>query len=215
MNGFVTKAARKQYFTLLEVLTVLLILSFGIGLTGVFVNKMYKEQRFMSETEQVLSHLGMAQDMMLILNTDVKVIFTKEEKNKTFLMRIDVEKPFTSFQQKVIEREITLSTIKSIKFNDKSKNPLTLQFSLGDMSQGILQLVEQGKSDGRVELIVLPGYPSPVNGVMADLSTVSDRVRKMKRHLKSEEETESLSEQLFPAEVYEALQKDKQSNPGT
>jgi competence protein ComGC len=214
MNGFVKKAARKQYFTLLEVLTVLLILSFGIGLTGVFVNKMYKEQRFMSETEQVLSHLGMAQDMMLILDTDVKVIFTKDKKNKTFLMRIDVEKPFTSFQQKVIEREITLSTIQSIKFNDKSKDPLILQFSLGKMNQGILQLTEQGK-EGRVELIALPGYPSPMNGVMGDPSTVSDRIRKMKRHFKSEEETESLSERLFPAEVYEALQKDQQSNPRT
>jgi type II secretory pathway pseudopilin PulG len=213
MNGFVTKAARKKYFTLLEVLTVLLILSFGIGLTGVFVNKMYKEQRFMSETEQVLSHLGMAQDMMLILDTDVKVIFTKD--HNTFLMRIDVEKPFTSFQQKVIEREITLSTIKSIQFNGKSKNPLTLLFSLGDMSQGILKFVEQGKSDGRVELIALPGYPSSMNGVMTDPRKLSDQVRKMKRHLMSEEETESLSEKLFPSEVYEALQKDKQSNPGT
>lgn len=196
-------------------LTVLLILSFGITLTGFFVHKLYREQRFVSDTEQVLSHLTMAQDLMLILDADVKVIFDKDRQDKTSFMQIDVEKPFTHFQEKVIERKIPLTTIGSIQLNDKSGNPLVLRFSLGGMSQGVLKLVEGDDNEGRVEFIALPGYPAPFRGLMADQQSYGEQKRRIERDLIDEKEAEVLSERLFPSEVYEKLQKEKNKNSKT
>ena len=59
---------------------VLMIISFGLALTGVKIKELYSEQRFLSDSQKVLSHLAMAQDLMLIMDTDVKLILRRKEK---------------------------------------------------------------------------------------------------------------------------------------
>jgi prepilin-type N-terminal cleavage/methylation domain-containing protein len=86
------KILKKPCFTLLELLVVLFILAIGAISTGVKIKEAYAEQRFLSEVEQVLGHLQMAQDLMLILDTDVYVDLIKYQ-DKTLVFQLDVVKP--------------------------------------------------------------------------------------------------------------------------
>jgi type II secretory pathway pseudopilin PulG len=187
---------RKSYFTLLELLIVLFIVSFGIVLTGVKIKDIYQEQRFLSESQQVLSHLAMAQDLMLIMDTDVHVKFApdKKERKQTRLW-LEIEKPIKKGWSRLVEREIVLSAIQSLEFEGKSDRELTLQFSLGQMSKGKLVLSEgeQGKSKSskpREFEIELVGYPNPMG---------------VKRKAMDEDRKVGRSEALYPNEVYEKL----------
>lgn len=83
---------KKHPFTLLEWMVILFLLSFVIVLTGVKVKGAYEEQRFLSETQQILSHLEMAQDLMMILDTDVHFHLVQYQ-NKQVAYWIDVDQP--------------------------------------------------------------------------------------------------------------------------
>lgn len=188
------QSVRKSYFTLLELLIVLFIISFGIVLTGIKIKDVYQEQRFMSETQQVLSHLAMAQDLMLILDTDVEVKVAPDKENDQILMWLEVEKPVEKAWARLIERKIPLKAIQSLEFQGKASKELSLQFSLGRMSKGILTLYEgeQGKSHHKKQRefeIELLGYPYP----MGSKQKAFDQTKSDK------------SELLYPVEVYEKL----------
>ena len=187
---------RKSHFTLLELMVVLFIISLCVVLTGVKIKDVYQEQRFLSETQQVLSHLSMAQDLMLIMDTDVKVHFAPEKKSGKIEVWMEVEKPIVDAWARLVERKLPLTAIGSIEFDGRSEKELTLQFSLGKMSQGNLILFEgdNSKNKNKKEFeIVLLGYPTPLGNKKAALN----ERRKSER-----------SEQLYPVEVYEKLYKD-------
>lgn len=198
------KRFKQSYFTLLELLIVLFIISFGVILTGVKVQGIYREQRFLSESQQILSHLVMAQDLMLILDTDVHVKFAQEKEQLTVWM--EVEKPIKEAWAKLIEKKHPLSAIQSLEFNENSLQELSLLFSFGKMSQGKLVLFEgkenQGnRGDQRQFEIELPGYPSSLGPPKPNSSEKRTRFEK--------------SELLYPSEVYEKLYADpnkKKSN---
>lgn len=188
-------AARRLYFTLLEILVVLTILSLGAALAGVKIHQIYKEQRFLSDTQQVLSQLAMAQDLMLIMDTDVKVRFEKDPQTKRFAVWLDIEKPLDEAWGRLVERKVVLSTIQSIKFKGKTQNKLALLFSLGKMSKGTLTLSESSSldfSDNKNPkfLIKLPGYPRSFHSP---------------EKKKEEGNREDVSQILYPKEVYEKL----------
>lgn len=190
---------KKICFTLLELLVVLFIISFGIILTGVKIKDVYQEQRFLSETQQVLSHLSMAQDLMLIMDTDVQVHFTPDKKNQQMQVWLEIEKPLEEPWARLVERKLSLSAIRSIEFDDKASQELTLLFSLGRMSKGKLLLFEgeQNKNQEKREFeIELVGTPSPLG--------------KKKGTLKEQTQSEK-SALLYPIEVYEELHKDPNS----
>jgi hypothetical protein len=184
----------KRCFTLLELLIVLFIISFGIILTGVKIKGLYQEQCFISETQQVMSHLAMAQDLMLIMDTDVQVHFASNKEGDPIQVWLEIEKPFEKPWADLIERKLSLTAIRSLTFNgDPLVKELPLQFSLGKMSEGKLILFEgkQDKAQTRFEIELL-GYPSPIGKKVL-----------LKDQTKSEK-----SELLYPIEVYENLYKD-------
>ncbi|WP_068468574.1 pilus assembly FimT family protein [Candidatus Protochlamydia phocaeensis] len=185
------RIVRQPCFTLLELLIVLFILSLGLALTGVKLKEAYDEQRFASEVQQVLDRLRMAQDLMLIMNADVQVCFSRNAKTKQIECKLDIEKPIKDGWANLIERPLALSAIRSYQFNGSQDDPLILRFSLGKMSQGQLTLLEASEAkEARKDFIELPGYPSPlVRGG-----------RRIKEKERSEE-----SQQLYPIEVYEEL----------
>lgn len=193
---------RKSCFTLLELLIVLFIISFGMILTGVKIKEVYQEQRFLSEAQRVLSHISMAQDLMLIMDADVQVKFGPDPETKKMQVWLEIEKPLEKSWARLIERKLSLAVIQSLEFDEKTEKELTLQFSLGHMSKGKLILFEgeqdQGdRSEKRQFEIDLLGYPSPLGVKMANLK----------------EQTKSgKSKSLYPAEVYEKLYKDKDSD---
>lgn len=192
------RCVRKCYFTLLEVLVVLTIISLGAALTGVKINEMYHQQRFLSDTQLVLSQLTMAQDLMLIMDTDVKVNFERDAQTRGYFVWLDVEKPVKDSWARLVERKLPLSSIHSITFNDRTENPLTLKFTFGSMSSGTLVLAEdssknyQESDEGKFK-ITLPGYPRPFE------RTVKDR---------RERDLKLFSQALYPKDVYERLYAD-------
>lgn len=198
---------KKPCFTLLELLVVLFIISLGIILTGVKVKEVYQEQRFLSEAQQVLSHLSMAQDLMLIMDTDVQVKFAPDKENKQLNVWLEIEKPLEESWARLINRKLSLKAIQSLEFEEKIVKDLTLQFSLGRMSSGILILFEGGerdrmhRSEKREFEIDLVGYPSPFG---------------VKHPALNEQKKTERSELLYPIEVYEKLYADpNEKNPET
>ncbi len=195
---------KKSYFTLLELLIVLFIISFGIILTGVKIKEVYQEQRFLSEAHQVLSHLAMAQDLMLIMDTDVHVKLAPDQETKQLTVWLDIEKPIEEPWARLIERKLSLAAIQSFEFEGSRVKDLTLHFSLGQMSKGTLTLFEEDQGKGRhaekrefeIELL---GYPSPLGAKGKPIE---------------EQKTEQRSELLYPIEVYEKLYADpNEKNP--
>lgn len=186
---------KKSCFSLLELLIVLLIISFGMTLTGIKIKEIYQEQRFLSEAQQVLNHVSMAQDVMLIMDTDVQVKIASHKETGQMQIWLEVEKPMDDSWVRLIERKITLSAIHSIEFGENVAKDLTLQFSFGRMSAGKLILFETEKdqprhSKSRQFEIELLGYPAPLGVKRLD----SIKQTKAER-----------SEDLYPAEVYEIL----------
>lgn len=158
--------SKKKHFTLLELLVVLTILSLCVGLTGIKIREFYQEQSFLSDTRRVVSELAMAQDLMLILDTDVYVIFSKEKGSGDWSLHLSVDKPLKESWRHLIEREVPLKSIRQIRFEGVSKDPIELEFSLGKMSEGVLELTSSDRAgkkgvDDHFELR-LPGFPAPI-----------------------------------------------------
>ncbi len=195
---------KKSYFTLLELLIVIFIMSFGAILTGVKIKEVYQEQRFLSESQQVLSHLAMAQDLMLIMDTDVHFKMAKDPDSKQIFFWLQLEKPLEKGWDRFVERKVKLSMIQSYEFNESNEEELSIEFSLGHMSQGMLILFEGKKDDTqrsnkRTFEIELLGYPT-------SLTAKSPEAKPQKKAEKSQ--------LLYPAEVYEKLYADRsEQNP--
>lgn len=158
---------KKLCFTLLELLIVLFIISFGVILTGVKIKGIVEEQRFLSETGQVTNYLAMAQDLMLIMDVEVQVKFAPHLDSKKLSVWLEVEKPIKRESAHFIERKLVLNAIHSVEFEAVRGKELTLFFSLGRMSKGTLVLHEEENktahgSIGREFKIELPGYPAPL-----------------------------------------------------
>ncbi len=190
---------KKSYFTLIEMLVVLLILSTGLALTGVKVKQAFDEQRKLSDVQIVINALIMAQDLMLMMDTDVEVVFSHDQKTKLVTCQIFVEKLMDQAWSKVVEKPFKLSAIRSYSFTDSHQDPLRLRFTLGKMSQGILTLstdpyITYGSNKKDDFKILLKGYPSTITKI-----TNPDTYR----------EYASVNEQLYPSEIYEDLHKNK------
>lgn len=193
-------SVKRSYFTLLELLIVLFIISFSIILTGVKIKDIYREQRFFSEAQQVLSHLAMAQDLMLIMDTDVQVKIASDKESDQMQMWLEVEKPIEEPWARLIERKVSLTAIQSLEFEENRVQDLMLQFSFGRMSKGKLILLEEDKNKNRRDEneprqfeIELLGYPSPLGA---------------KKSSSKEQTKAERSELLYPVEVYEKLYAD-------
>jgi|GEM_PF-2624492 len=186
---------KRPFFTLIEMLVVLLILSTGMALTGVKIKQAFDEQRKLSDIQQVLNTLIMAQDLMLIMDADVEVVFSHDRETKRVVCQIFVEKLVEESWAKVVERPLKLAVIRSFDFTGRAEDPLHLRFTLGKMSQGTLRLstdehVRHGSSDKNDFKIFLAGYPSPITKTMNEEHDI--------------EQAQS-SEQLYPNEVQEDL----------
>lgn len=142
----------------------------------------------------------MAQDLMLLLDADAQVKIEPDPATSQLQIWIEVEKPFKeALWKKFIERKLPLNSIRSFDFDHHHGKDLTLDFSFGKMSQGTLKLYEKDSlSNGRVYSIELPGIPAPIKGQSGD-DKKSSNVRG---------NIAEKSSALYPAEVYEELQKD-------
>lgn len=168
------------------------IISFGVMLTGVKFKQLYHEQQLLSESQQVLSHLAMAQDLMLIMDTDVQVKIAPDPKSELLQIWLEVEKPFKEMWANFVERKMTLKAIRSLQFENNRGKEIDLRFSFGRMSKGVLTIDEGEKHESRIELA---GYPKPLT-----LTTIEEKEPSIMTRSQIE-----ASKALYPAEVYEKI----------
>lgn len=162
----------RRFVTLLEILIVIAILALVGGLVSIGVNKALMDQRFNSEVSLVVDQLRLAQDLMLIMGTDVRLTFTSEkgDKNSTGLKyKLELETKIPP----EIERELfrphdNLKAIGGVFFGgdkDGELGKITVKFqSRGAvMSSGLMRLSTSGLDnppDGTPQsYICLSGYP--------------------------------------------------------
>jgi type II secretory pathway pseudopilin PulG len=161
---------KRRFITFIEVMIILTIILLSLGLIGANIQKLVEQQRFKTEVVIVLDQLRLAQDIMLILNADALVKFSKDENG--FKSKIEVENILSKGWQREINRDRpALTTIKFIEFADNGSDikkqvpPFDLNFLSGGsiMSQGVLRLATSEK--GLEAFIFLPGYPYPIESV--------------------------------------------------
>jgi type II secretory pathway pseudopilin PulG len=169
---------KRLYLTLLELIMVLTILGIIAGFFGINIAKALKEQRFNTEVSLVLNQLRLAQDIMLIMNTNLTLTFKAHStEGIEYSLKTAVEMPKEmKFWEKEIKRSHSfLKTIKQVNFDDQldkdnptdAENTISVKFlSGGDkMSYGIMRL-STSKNDedfgALTRYICLPGYPAPI-----------------------------------------------------
>lgn len=199
------KVVKKQFFTLLELLVVIFIMSLGAFLTGVKIKEMYQEQRFLSESQQILNYLSMAQDLMLIMNTDVEVKMAKTPDQSKIEVWLEIEKPINGAWGRLIQKKLALSEIHSFEFegNGNTSKDLNLQFSFGRMPEGILTLLRKETKDSQhgsrnsfeIELL---GYPAPIGSTKKNSKHKDIKVQK--------------SHSFYPSEVYHEIYENKKED---
>lgn len=161
---------RKRPITLVEMLIVMGLVAITAGLLGLSVHKLLHEQRFRSESNTVLESLRLAQDLMLIADSDVHLLFTKDSRTGGIVINLQLEKPLTQgWAREAMRPRKPLEAIKFVEFADqrlgsKQINQVQLHFLSGGtvMSQGTLRLADSDYTPIYQTFICLPGYPLPI-----------------------------------------------------
>lgn len=151
---------------MIEVMIVMTLISIVVGVMGFGVNRALNQQSFRSEVVAVIDQLRLSQELMVILNADVRVHFVAESD------QIKVWLETETGLAKGWERELArsgreLRAVEKITFDDvtlEEEGELTLEFLSGGtvMSKGILSLSFGDES----RHICLPGYPRPIISVI-------------------------------------------------
>lgn len=162
---------RKRFFTLVELLLILMILSLIAGLIGININKAIREQRFKTEVSLVVDKLRLAQNLMLILHGDVHVKFTSEKGGEAIKMWLEVDDSNAPEWVKQFQKSPKLlKAIQFINFQDNDNQSeygkIDLKFLSGGtvMSRGLLRLsTSESNMAGALErFITLSGYPQNI-----------------------------------------------------
>jgi len=163
---------QRRAITLLEMIIVIAILSLASGIVAISISKALVDQRFRSEVGMVVDELRLAQDLMLILDTDVHVYFKLNSNRNGIDYGIELETQLSPHvQREVTRKKKSLTTVKGIFFRDdleRRENYIDIKFLSNGavMSSGILRLAttdDESVPKGTLESFVcLAGYPKPI-----------------------------------------------------
>lgn len=167
--NFERNLIKKIHFTLLELMVVLAILGAVAGFIGINISKALREQRFRTEVSLIVDQLRLAQNLMLIFNSNVQLKFIGIE-NEGIDYHLVFDTPLPQRWSKEINRpHERLTTIRSFNFRDlldPDESGVVKFLSGGSkMSRGIIR-ISTSKSDNTpgvlTRYIFLPGYPAPI-----------------------------------------------------
>lgn len=229
---------RRQAITLLEVVIVIIILSIGSGVVAININKVIAEQRFRTEVGLIVDQMRLAQDLMLIMGTDVHLHFAEAKGADAIEYWLELEtRPPQNVQREVQRKRKPLTAIKGVFFEDEllseiAEHHIDVKFLSNGavMSKGIMRLStsheERTIPKGALEsFICLAGYPKPIvvsrNKEEAeetcylfeeglDEKLTKDTIAKLPEKLK---EIDSKENKVGPAEQTEKDTKDSKKNP--
>jgi type II secretory pathway pseudopilin PulG len=144
---------RKNFFTLLELMLVVALLSISLGLVGFLVPKAIKKETFASSVEKLSSKISFAQEMMMDLSTDVFLNLNQEEGKVTVFFK---SHGLNASREKQCNRDPALNGILKIEWQGEEANNITLSFlhSTQECPLGILVLHGPERRE-----IYLSGYP--------------------------------------------------------
>lgn len=205
---------KRRFVTLVELLLVITVLLMVAGLVAINIRRAFFEQRFRTEVSAVVDTLRLAQDLMLLLNSDVHVLFAGDPKGGIKFW-IDVEKPLSGTWEKELKRKRpNLTAIHAVEMDDRTsdikvKDQLDIKFLSGGsiMSKGVLSLYSDENKDREGVLksfICLPGYPQPIQS-----STLETKLEDCMSP-KEAEEVEQLTRDML-SEIQPRLQKNAQA----
>jgi type II secretory pathway pseudopilin PulG len=160
----------RRCVTLLEILIVIAILALVGGLVSIGINRAISEQRFRTEVGLVVDQLRLAQDLMLILGTDVRVIFAAEKGDKNaegirFWLELET-KLSPELERELLRKHSPLKSIKGVFFKDDTepgKINVRFQSRGAVMSSGLMRLATTDMNpppeSALKSYICLSGYP--------------------------------------------------------
>lgn len=165
---------RRQAITLIEMLIVIIILSIASGIVAISINKAIVDQRFRTEVGLIVDEMRLAQDLMLILGTDVHLHFAeaKDKQGIEYWLELETKLP-QNVQREVQRKKKVLKTIKGVFLEDEllweiKESHIDVKFLSNGavMSKGIMRLAssdDERVPKGTLEsFICLAGYPKPI-----------------------------------------------------
>lgn len=167
-------AIQRRAITLLEVVIVITILSIASGAVAIGINKALVEQHFRTEVDLIVNEMKLAQDLMLILGTDVHLHFAEAKKNEGIEYWLELETKLPQNVQREVQRKKkVLKTIKGVFLEDSllweiQESHIDVKFLSNGavMSKGIMRLATSSDENipaGTLEsFIYLAGYPRPI-----------------------------------------------------
>jgi prepilin-type N-terminal cleavage/methylation domain-containing protein len=165
---------RRQAVTLLELLIVIAIITLASGVLAISINKAIVDQKFRTEVSKVVDALRLAQDLMLILGTDVRVHFESDAKSEIkYYLELETKLPI-NIEREILRQRKPLQTIKGVFFRDEistetQSGKLNVKFLSNGavMSKGVMRLAstdDQNSPEGTLQsYICLSGYPKPIS----------------------------------------------------
>lgn len=176
LNNF--KRLKRRYLTLLELMIVIGILSLVAGLVAINISNSIIDQRFRDEVGRVVDDFRLAQDLMLVLGTDVHIIFSvdREGQGIKYWMELETALP-TAWEKEILRTRAILKTIRGVFIFDETnietapasaKGKIDLKFLSGGsvMSKGVFRLSTSDKEESPKgalnSYVCFPGYPHPI-----------------------------------------------------
>lgn len=161
---------KKAHITLVEILIVMAVILLIAGVVGVKSQQVLAQQRFRTEVSLVVDKLRLAQELMLVLNTDVHVKFSENASQTGMQFWLEVDSPLTKDWEKILKRvKGDFKAIHEVDFDPKMETPgaLDIKFvpNCGASTRGILNLYSNREKSGAKSVIPLQGYPSPIDYV--------------------------------------------------
>ncbi len=233
----------RRLVTLIELLVVISILALVGGVVAIGIGKALIDQRFRTEVSLVVDQLRLAQDLMLILGTDVHMHVEGSKDNKGIDIWLVLETKLPNNLQREVLKRHQLKTIRGFTFKDKLDDAQTdgfvdVKFLSGGMvmSKGIMRLDTLGDAQGAdatarflESYICLAGYPRPIVSTDSketaeatytayengdlDKKLTDDTYAKLPEKLKQPEKALSVQEEKIDPSKTKSPPKQPQSKP--
>ncbi|NGX57619.1 MAG: hypothetical protein K940chlam3_00512 [Chlamydiae bacterium] len=198
-----TLKKNRRFFTLIEIMIVLAIISMVAGVVGFNIVKMRRDQQFRSGVSLVQQKLQAALETMLIHNENVKIVF--EQEGSVLKTTMESETPTNRGLGRILNANPNIEGIKSAAWvtaeEERYIGKITLVFS------AIAHAIPKGT-------IILSGYDSintqgplrktiVLNGYPHSIKVTDDEMF---------EDKEIEREKFYPRQVREMREADAQKN---
>lgn len=146
----------KRSVTLFEILIVMVLVSFALGVMALPVSKALKGERFERGVDEFIQRITLAQELMLDFRCDVWLKLSQEK--DAVLCTLKTEAPLPPHLMKSLNRHMRIKGITGITFREEPLTELCFEGGLGSFPRGLLTLIGEKKK----ETLFLKGFPAHI-----------------------------------------------------